>query len=55
MYAIQEPIVGFISGLIAGVCCYRKLRTNPKITIDIILNEILILGFAALTYVVLLV
>lgn len=55
MYALQEPVVGLVSGLIAGACCYRKLKDNPKITLDVIVNEILVLGFAILTYVILIV
>ncbi len=55
MYALQEPIVGLISGLIAGWCRYRKLKEGQNITLDIIINQILVISFAILSYVALLV
>lgn len=55
MYAIQEPIVGLISGLIAGLYRIRKNNIKSHITADVILNQILVIGFSILTYVVLLV
>lgn len=53
LYAIQEPIVGFISGLIAGVYRSRKNNNQNNIVLDIIINQILIAGFAIVTYVIL--
>lgn len=55
MYALQEPVVGLISGLIAGWCRYRKLKEGQNITLDIIINQILVITFAVLSYVALLV
>lgn len=49
MYAIQEPIVGLLSGIIAGVCRIRLQKEKPRLTIDIIVNQILVIGFAVLT------
>lgn len=55
LYAIQEPIIGLVSGLISGWCRFRKSREKVNITWDIFLNQILIIGFAILTYVILIV
>lgn len=55
MYAIQEPIVGFLSGLIAGWCRYRKTRKDITISWDIIINQIFVIGFAVLSYVILII
>ena len=55
MYAIQEPIIGFISGLIAGWCRYRKQTNNTKITWDVIINQIIVIAFAVLSLVILVV
>lgn len=55
LYAMQEPIVGFISGLIAGWCRYRKDKEKINIAIDVIINQIMIIGFAVVSYVILIV
>ncbi len=55
MYALQEPFVGLISGLIAGWCRYRKEKEHIHISIDIIINQIMIIGFAVISWVTLLV
>lgn len=55
MYAIQEPIVGLISGLVAGLCTFRKSHEKVHIVGDVIVNQILIIGFAVLTYVILII
>lgn len=55
MYAIQEPIVGLISGLIAGWCRFRKSKESIHISIDIVIDQILIVGFAVLSWVILVV
>lgn len=55
MYALQEPVVGLLSGLIAGWCRYRKLQEGQHIAIDIVINQVLVLTFAILSYVALLV
>lgn len=55
LYAIQEPIIGLVSGLVAGWCRFRKSRENLNITLDIVINQILVIGFAILTYVILIV
>ena len=55
LYAIQEPIIGLISGLVAGWCRFRKSREKLDITLDIFINQILVIGFAVLTYVILIV
>ena len=55
MYAIQEPIVGLISGLVAGLYRIRKNNIKSHITVDVIVNQILVIGFAVLSYVILIV
>ncbi len=55
MYAIQEPVIGLLSGLVAGWCRYRKSRKDITISWDIIINQIFVIGFAILSYVILIV
>lgn len=55
LYAIQEPIIGLLSGLVAGWCRFRKSREKINITLDIVINQIMVIGFAILTYVILIV
>lgn len=55
MYAIQEPIVALISGLIAGFYRWRRDKTNKKIATDIIISQVFTLGFVVFVYVILLV
>lgn len=55
MYAIQEPIVGLLSGLIAGWCRYRKNKEKISISLDIVLNQIIVIVFAVISYVALIV
>lgn len=55
MYAIQEPIVGLLSGLIAGWCQFRKSKEHLHISLDVIVNQILMIGFAVISWVVLVV
>ncbi|ASD24354.1 ECF transporter S component [Ureaplasma parvum] len=47
MYAIQEPIVGFIAGFLGSVATLRKKTKRP--IIDLIVNQIFILFFSILT------
>lgn len=49
MYAIQEPIVGMISGLIGSVSRLRENKTN-HITYDLIINQILSFLFVAMCF-----
>ncbi|MDR1991737.1 MAG: hypothetical protein LBP70_03350 [Mycoplasmataceae bacterium] len=53
MYAIQEPILGLISGLFASWCVYR--RNNPKNSLwtDITIQQIIYIAFAACCYTIL--
>lgn len=53
LYAIQEPIVGLLSGLIAGWCRYRKEKEHIHISIDIIIDQVFIVGFAVISWVIL--
>lgn len=55
MYAIQEPIIGLLSGLIAGLCRYRKEKEKINFTIDVIINQIVVIAFAVISYVALIV
>lgn len=47
LYAIQEPMVGFISGLI-GAVALLSFKLNKKIWIDFISFQVVILSFAAI-------
>ncbi|MCQ2748205.1 MAG: ECF transporter S component [Mycoplasmoidaceae bacterium] len=49
MYAIQEPIIGLLSGLVGSVCRIRKSSQTNKITIDIIINQVMVIGFAIIS------
>lgn len=53
LYAIQEPITGLLSGLMSGWYRYRKTKNN--IIFDIVLNQIIIIGFAIVSYIALIV
>jgi len=55
MYAIQEPIVGLISGLVAGYVRFRKSKEIKNIWIDITISEIVTVGFTIASLVILLV
>lgn len=55
LYAIQEPIIGLLSGLFSGWCRYRKSKEKINITWDIVINQIMVIGFAIVTYVILIV
>jgi large-conductance mechanosensitive channel len=49
MYAIQEPIVGMISGLIGSISRLRENKIN-HITYDLIINQILSFLFVAMCF-----
>lgn len=54
MYAIQEPLVGFLSGVFAYVCLSRKKsykkNSNKSLKIDLLVTELLILIFFAICF-----
>jgi len=55
MYAIQEPIVAMIAGFIGSIYRIRKLDTKSKGIIDLVVSQIVIVGFIVLSYVIILV
>lgn len=55
MYAIQEPIVGLLSGLVAGWCTYRQHKEKTHLWVDILINQIAVVVFAVLSWVTLVV
>lgn len=54
MYAIQEPIVCFLSGIFAGIYNYRVRLDKKSVTFDLIFNQITIFIFGIFSYVILL-
>lgn len=55
LYAIQEPIVGMIAGLIGSFYRYRKIKENKHITTDLVVSQLVVLLFGVATYVIILV
>lgn len=45
MYAIQEPCVGLISGIIHGICYWRINQKNHNIIFDLLTQQIVLLVF----------
>lgn len=54
LYAIQEPIVGLISGFIGGIYRARQNKENKNVKTDLIISQIIILIFAIATYAIIL-
>lgn len=54
LYAIQEPMVGLVSGLIGGIYRIRQSKANKSIYGDLIVSQIIVLLFAVATYVIIL-
>ena len=54
LYAIQEPIVGLVAGLIAGFYRYRKSKEKINIQTDIIISQVVTVLFIAFSYIILL-
>lgn len=54
LYAIQEPIVGLIAGLIGGFYRYRKSKENKHILTDLVISQLIVLLFAGATYAIIL-
>lgn len=54
MYAIQEPIVGLLAGLMQGICQIRLNRKNPNVIYDIIATQISLVFFCVFSLVELL-
>lgn len=52
LYAIQEPIVGCVAGLIGSFYRYRKQKENKHIMTDLVISQIVVLLFAVTTYVI---
>jgi ECF transporter S component (folate family) len=50
MYAIQEPIIGLIAGLFASWCIYRQSKPKINIGVDIAIQQVVYLVFAAACY-----
>ena len=45
MYAIQEPIVGFLAGIAASVCALRMNRKKANPMYDILVQQFMLLAF----------
>ena len=45
MYAIQEPIVGFMAGIAASVCNLRLNRKKANPMYDIMVQQIMLVVF----------
>ena len=54
MYAIQEPCVCCLAGLFGSICRLRQKNTSKNHYLDIIVFQILLIGFVAINYFVLL-
>jgi hypothetical protein len=50
MYAIQEPIVGFIAGVMSSFAKLRINRNKSSILIDVLIQQILFISFGATCY-----
>lgn len=55
MYAMQEPILCMLSGLVSGFCNLRKNSKMNSIWIDIIINQSLYFGFAITCFTILII
>jgi len=55
MYAIQEPIVAMLAGVIGSVYRIRKQNNNSKGVADLIVSQIAIVGFVVLSYLIILI
>lgn len=55
LYAIQEPIVGLVAGLIAGFYRWRMNKKDINLKVDILIGQIITFLFIAASYVILLV
>jgi hypothetical protein len=53
MYAIQEPLLGFIAGLFASWCVYRRNNPKTKLGVDIAIQQVTYVLFAVSCYVIL--
>lgn len=54
LYAIQEPIVGLISGLVAGYVRLRRSKEIKRLWIDITISEVVTIGFTVASLIILL-
>jgi hypothetical protein len=55
MYSIQEPCVGMIAGILAGVCQIRKSKNGANIYIDILIQQITFIAFGVAAYTILII
>jgi hypothetical protein len=55
MYAIQEPCVGLIAGILSGVCQIRKTKDASSMYIDILIQQITFIAFGVAAYTILIV
>lgn len=53
MYAIQEPIVGFIAGLMSAVCKLRINNEKSNVIVDILIQQIIYIVFGSSCYIIL--
>jgi hypothetical protein len=50
MYAIQEPIVGFIVGVLSSIAKIRIDKEKANIVIDILAQQIIFIVFGSTCY-----
>jgi uncharacterized membrane protein len=50
MYAIQEPLVGLMAGLISSWCRYRRDKEKINIKVDVAIQQLFYLAFAVICY-----
>ena len=55
LYAIQEPIVGLLSGCIASFYRFRQAKDNKHILTDLVISQVVVLLFAVATYCIILI
>jgi hypothetical protein len=53
MYAIQEPIVGFIAGIMSAIAKARINNEKSNIVIDILIQQIIYIAFGSACYIIL--
>lgn len=53
MYSIQEPCIGVIAGIFAGIFRIRSKNTKTNVAVDIVLQQIIYILFSSICYVAL--
>jgi hypothetical protein len=53
MYAIQEPIVGFIAGIMSSIAKIRISNEKSIVIVDILIQQIIYILFGSSCYIIL--